>query len=233
MLLRAGRAMLSVALLEACGGQTALDLETARPAADDAAAGTAGTGTVGVGGRAGSVGAGGRLGAGGSLGDAASDAHADRTADVVTRDAPIDRACTPLDPNAPCGCPAGDWFVELRISGASTRLTAPHVLKLHCTEDAPVVANNGCNDVLRLGACAGSGNTPPCFYLAASPTLGFLVGFLKMDASTSHALTGGSIELTRDEPPVREGVLKASTQIGSATVPIEGSFLACAAPFGR
>ena len=116
---------------------------------------------------------------------------------------------------------------------ASTRLTAAHVLELHCTEDAPVVANNGCNDILRLSACAGPANQPTCFYLAASPTHGFFVGFLKMDAQNSFGLTGGSIELSRDEPPVREGVFKATAQVGSESVALEGNFRACAAPYGR
>jgi hypothetical protein len=237
--------LLIVSLLEACGGRVALDLDPPQPIHADAAGGSGGTSMAGAGGSRGKgalgtggsggtgvAGAGGQLGSGGAV-DAAFDAPRDGSAlDVLALDAPLD-ACTPLDPNEPCGCPAGDWYVELETLQARARLTAPHVLKLYCAEETPIAATNGCNDVVRLSACAGPANQPPCFYLAASPTLGFFTGFLALDNQASHVVISGAIELSRDEPPVREGSFMASARIGGSSVPIQGRFRACAAPYGR
>jgi len=234
--LRPGHACLVFALFDACGGRIASELEpdlrvdagAGGAASSSGAAGVAGSAGTGTGGRPGQLGNG-----GGSAVDAAPDVLRDQEgADVVVRDAAPGDACAPLDPNQPCGCPAGDWFVELRVDNASAvRLTAPHVLKLYCTEEAPVAANNGCNDLIRLSACDDAGND--CFYLAVSPTRGFFVGFLSSGGRIRYPFTSGSITLTRDEPPVREGAFMATAQDVSRSVAIEGTFRACAAPYGR
>jgi hypothetical protein len=154
----------------------------------------------------------------------APDAPAMDAADAVT-----DGGCQPLDPLLPCGCSPADFFVEISVRGETLTLKEPFLLHLYCAEETPVAANNGCNDVIRVSGCTGPANEPPCFYLAASPTLGFFLGSFVEGADT-RPLSTGAIFVERTADDAREGTLRARVAGDAGSLEIAGKFRACAAP---
>lgn len=154
----------------------------------------------------------------------APDAPAVDAADAVT-----DGGCQPLDPLLPCGCSPADFFVEISVRRQTLVLKEPFLLHLYCAEETPVAANNGCNDVIRVSGCSGPASGAPCFYLAASPTLGFLLGAF-LEGTQTHALSNGAIVVERASGDAREGTLRASVAMDAGSMEIDGRFRACAAP---
>ena len=139
-----------------------------------------------------------------------------------------DAAVIPPD----CRCPAGSFYVNLNLGGSLVRLSAPFHIGLYCDETAPQLANPPCGSVLRLSACAGPQNAPPCLYVAVDGQTA-VAGFFLDSTGQTFELVTGKIELQSTTGRLAIGTFSATytSRTSEASVTAVGMFHACTTLF--
>jgi len=156
--------------------------------------------------------------------DAPIDTGRSQDALAEVRDAP---GATP-----DCRCPQDDYFVDADLNGVEVRLSSPFHIGLYCDETAPQLANPPCGATLRLSACAGPQNTPPCLYVAVDGRTPIVGLFLDATGQTFELVTG---EVTLDAATGRLAIGTFSAtyagRTSEASVTAVGTFHACTTLF--
>lgn len=159
--------------------------------------------------------------------EASVDASAAEAA--VAEDAAADSPSeTPVDES--CRCEEGRAFRVVMSGpggeGPAVELRHAFLQRLHCVETAPLLLRLPCFGLVRVSACAGPGNGPPCLYVAVRDDAAW-VGHLVDALGTTRALLAASIDRLSVEAGVARGKLRAAFQEGAA---VEAEFEVCAPP---